>query len=186
MPTSTSTSESTSKPVYRPASAIRSTRTRRIFTLLLLVCLAVSLICVVYPLYVIRPFRAQGARELAAALMIERFEATITLVSMVAALAALLWYWPSEPRTRRRALAAVGAGFVCVLAALARVNVYELRFHAIDHASYAAASRVKLDKDEQVLAVKIGASTRAYPIRSLSYHHMVNDVMDTVAIVATY
>jgi hypothetical protein len=156
------------------------------FTLVLLACLAVSLICVVYPLQVIRPFRAQGARELTAALMIERFQGAITLISAIAALAALLWYWPSAPRTRRRALAPAGTGFVFVLAALARVNVYELKFHAIDHASFAAAPRVKLDKDEMVLAVKIGGSARAYPIRSLSYHHMVNDVMNQVAIVATY
>jgi hypothetical protein len=164
----------------------RSPRTRRMLTLVLLASLAVSLICVVYPLYVIRPFRAQGARELAAALMIERVQGAITLASAIAALAAVLWYWPSEPRTRRRVLAAAGAGFGCVLAALARVNIYELKFHAMDHASFAAASRVKLDQDEKVLAVKIGASARAYPIRSLSYHHMVNDVMDKVAIVATY
>jgi uncharacterized BrkB/YihY/UPF0761 family membrane protein len=167
-------------------TADRSPGTRRMFTLVVLVCLAVSLICVVSPLYVIRPFRAQGARELAAALMIERVQGAITLASAIAALAALLWYWSSERKTRRRVLAAAGAGFVCVLAALARVNVYELRFHAVDHASYGAASSVKLDKDEMVLAVKIGASARAYPIRSLSYHHMVNDVMDRVAIVATY
>src|ERR1700730_6110456 len=121
-------------------TADRSPRTRRMFTLVLLACLAVSLLCVVYPLYVIRPFRAQGARELAAALMIERIQGAITLVSAIAALAALLWYWSFEPRTRRRVQAAAGAGFVCVLAALARVNVYELRFHAIDHASYSVSS----------------------------------------------
>jgi Protein of unknown function (DUF3179) len=167
-------------------TANRPPRTGRMLPLVLLACLAVSLICVVYPFYVIRPFRAQGARELAAALTIERFQRAITLVSAIAGLAAVLWYWPSEPRTWRRALAAVATGVVCVLAALARVNVYELKFHAIDHASFAAASRVKLDKDEMVLAVKIGGKARAYPIRSLSYHHVVNDVMDKVAIVATY
>jgi hypothetical protein len=167
-------------------TANRSPRTQRMFALVLLACLAVSLICVVYPLYVVRPFRAQGARELTTALMIERFQGAITLVSAIAALAALLWYWPSAPRTWRRALVAAGTGFVCVLAALARVNVYELKFHAIDHASFAAAPRVRLDKDEMVLAVKVGGSARAYPIRSLSYHHMVNDLMEKVAIVATY
>ncbi len=38
--------------------------------LLLCACLLVSLICVAYPVYVIRPFRAQGVGELAAALLI--------------------------------------------------------------------------------------------------------------------
>ncbi len=44
----------------------------------------------------------------------------------------------------------------------------------------------KLDKDEKVIAVKIGASARAYPIRGMSYHHIINDVVGNVAIVATY
>ena len=29
-------------------------------------------------------------------------------------------------------------------------------------------------------------SARAYPIRSLSYHHVLNDMLDGVPIVATY
>ena len=46
--------------------------------------------------------------------------------------------------------------------------------------------RTKLDKSEKVIAVKIGAAARAYPIRIISYHHVINDVVDKTAIVATY
>src|ERR1039457_7055936 len=144
-------------------------RTRRISIVVLLACLALSLICVVYPIYVIRPFRAQGARELAIALVVMRFRSAATLISGVAAL-----YAP------------VGACFVFAIAALARVNVYELMFHPDDRPSFAAASRMKLDKDEKVIAVKIGGAARAYPIRNISYHHVINDVLGKVAIVATY
>jgi len=59
-------------------------------------------------------------------------------------------------------------------------------FHPDARPSFAAASRMKLDKDEKVIAVKIGAAARAYPIRNISYHHVINDVIDKVAIVATY
>jgi len=45
---------------------------------------------------------------------------------------------------------------------------------------------VKLDDDEKVIVVKIGDAARAYPIRSISYHHVVNDVVGQEAIVATY
>jgi hypothetical protein len=72
------------------------------------------------------------------------------------------------------------------MAFLARVNVYEIMFHPIGHPSFAAAADVKLDKDEKVIAVKIGTVARAYPIRGLSYHHIANDVVDKTAIVATY
>ena len=160
--------------------------TQRTFTVVLLACLVVSLAFVGFPMYVIRPIRAQGARELAAALVVARFRPTVTLLSAIAILAALIWYWREQPRKWRRMMAAVGAGFVCALAVLARVNVFELMFHPIGHPSFAAAANVKLDKDEKVIAVKIGASARAYPIRAMSYHHMINDVVGNVAIVATY
>ena len=161
-------------------------RTRRISIVVLLACLALSLICVVYPIYVIRPFRAQGARELAIALAVMRFRSAATLISGVAVLVALALYWRAQPRRWRRAFATAGAAFVCALAALARVNVYELMFHPDDRPSFAAASRMKLDKDEKVIAVKIGGAVRAYPIRNISYHHVINDVLGKVAIVATY
>jgi hypothetical protein len=161
-------------------------RTRRTLVVVLLACLSVSLICVVYPLYVIRPFRAQGVRELAIALIVMRFRSAATLVSGAAALAALALYWRAQPRKGRRAFATAGAALVFVLAALARVNIYELMFHPDDRPSFAAASRMQLDKDEKVIAVKIGGAARAYPIRNISYHHVINDVLDKVAIVATY
>ena len=50
----------------------------------------------------------------------------------------------------------------------------------------AAIQQVKLDPDEKVMAVRIGGQARVYPIRSISYHHVVNDVVDQRAIVATY
>jgi hypothetical protein len=37
-----------------------------------------------------------------------------------------------------------------------------------------------------VIAVRIGGEARAYPIRSMSYHHVFNDVLGPDAIVATY
>src|ERR1039458_5807168 len=86
-------------------------RTRRISIVVLLACLALSLICVVYPIYVIRPFRAQGARELAVALVVMRFRSAATLISGVAALVALALHWRAQPRRWRRAFATAGAAF---------------------------------------------------------------------------
>jgi uncharacterized protein DUF3179 len=161
-------------------------RTRWTFTLVWLTCLVASLICVVYPIYVIRPFRPQGAGELAAALVVARFRPLVTVISAIVALAALAWRWRAWPSKWRRVLPVIGTVFVCVLAWLARINVYELMFHPLDHPSFAAAPKVKLDKDEKVIAVKIGGQARAYPIRGMSYHHVINDVVGKLAIVATY
>jgi hypothetical protein len=115
-----------------------------------------------------------------------RWRPAITVISAVAALAMLAVYWRSELRTWRRILAAACAGLVCLLAALARVNVYELMFHPDTHPTFREASQVKLDRREKLIAVKIGGSARAYPIRAIAYHHVINDVVGRVAIVATY
>jgi hypothetical protein len=37
-----------------------------------------------------------------------------------------------------------------------------------------------------VLAVKLDGMARAYPIRSMGYHHVINDVVGQEPIVATY
>ena len=47
-------------------------RNWRLVWLLLAVCLLIGFIAVAYPMYVIRPFRAQGAGELTAALEVRR------------------------------------------------------------------------------------------------------------------
>src|SRR5260370_139235 len=75
----------------------RAQRRRRTFTLILLTCLAVSLVCVAYPIYVIRPFRHQGARELALALGVTRFRPIITVITSLAALLALIGCWRAQP-----------------------------------------------------------------------------------------
>src|SRR5580765_2652078 len=161
--------------------------TRRfVFGLVLLACLVVGLICVAYPIYVIRPFRHQGARELAVALAVSRFRPVVTVVAAIAAVLATIGYWRAGERRWNRVLTAAGAALMVVLAFLARVNVYELMFHPLSHPSFTAANEVKLDGAEKVVAVRVGGEARAYPIRSMSYHHVVNDVVGGTAIVATY
>jgi hypothetical protein len=154
--------------------------------LVILICLAVSIFCVAYPIYVIRPFRAQGPRELAAALLVLRYRSLAAIVSALVALGAAARFWRGGDRMWRRVLSAVGALLVCALAVLARVNVYELMFHPVGRPSFMAADASKLDKDEKVIAVKIGDAARAYPIRIVSYHHVVNDEAGGVALAATY
>ena len=154
---------------------------------LLIACLAVSLLCVVYPIYVIRPFRAQGARELMVALAVSRYRPVITIVSALVAVGAAAAYWRSRARGSGRIVMVAGAVFVCVLAALARVNVYEqLMFHPIGHPEFAPASAAKVDGNDKLIVVKIGSAARAYPVRMMGYHHVVNDTVGGTALVATY
>jgi len=153
---------------------------------ILVASLVTSFAGLAYPLYVIRPFRHQGAYELAAALSVIEIRPLVEAICVVLAVAGLACYWRAQPPRSRRILAAVGALAVGAFAALSQVNVYELMFHPDAHPLFAAAQQTKVDPDDKVLAVKLGGSARAYPIRTMGYHHIINDVVGHVPIVATY
>jgi hypothetical protein len=76
---------------------------------------------------------------------------------------------------------------VCLFAGLSRINIFEaMMFHPVDHPAFSSVEETKLDGQEMVMAVNLNGQARAYPIRSVSYHHIVNDEVSGVAIVATY
>jgi hypothetical protein len=164
----------------------RSRRNKLLYSWLLIVSLLVSFACLAFPIYIIRPFRHQGPRQLATALELIHVRAFVETICAVLALAGLGWYWQVQQRRPWRILAVAGTFFVCAFAVLSFVNVYELMFHPVAHPAFAAAHQAKLDPEERVIAVKLNGNARAYPIRSISYHHVVNDVVGQVAIVATY
>ena len=152
----------------------------------LIISLVVSGVFLGYPLDVIRPFRHQGARELAAALAMIQVRTWVELACVACSLAALYGYWPQEPRRSRRLWAAAGAFLVCVFAVGSRINIFELMFHPDTHPAFAPISETHLDSGDMVMAIKLGAASRAYPIREMGYHHVINDWLDGKPIVATY
>ena len=158
-------------------------RTRPILSLTLL--LFISLFLLAYPVYVIRPFRYQGPRELAAALLIIQYRPILEILCAAAALFILILAWRSVKPLRKVGLAILTV-FVVAFAALSRINIYEKMFHPLDLPTFSAASQTKLDPAEQVIAVQVNGIARAYPIRDISYHHIVNDTLAGRAIVATY
>ncbi len=142
--------------------------------------LAVALMFLGYPNYVIRPKRPQGAHELQAALFVLRFQHVAELLCAAIAWMVLVLYLQSRPKRRMGAIAATGAVFACAAASF--VNIYEIMFHPAGTPAFQSARDSKLDGDEKVLAV----NARAYPIRSISYHHVVNDIEGGVPIAVTY
>jgi hypothetical protein len=161
-------------------------RSRIKWTLLLWACFAASLFFLAYPVYVIRPFRHQGAAELKLALEVLRFRPLAMIVVIALAAFAGIQYWRAVRVWWRRALAVMAGLAVVGFAALSRINIYELMFHPVDRPEFAEPAATKLDGTEKVLAVHIADEARAYPIRSISYHHIVNDRLGGVPIAATY
>ncbi len=149
-------------------------------------CALVVLFGLIYPIYVVRPFRPQRAGELSAALTVMSWAPGLSVLAAIGAItcALLLWRRPAPGLAR---VLTTAIAFVSVAgAALTRVNVFELMFHRIEAPASVSAAEAKLDPDDMVLAITVQGQSRAYPVRMLAYHHIVNDVLDGVAIAATY
>ena len=165
---------------------MKTTTPGRRFLLYAVPCLLASFFLLAYPVYVIRPFRAQGVRELSVALFVARYRAPVMVALAAAVFAALIWYGRRERRWLRRTASGAAALAVAAMALASRVNIYELMFHPLGPPAFMAVSQSRLDGDEMVIAIQVGPVARAYPIRNISYYHIVNDLVDGVPIVATY
>lgn len=154
--------------------------------LLILLCSLLSLACFALPMYVIRPFRHQGARELAVALFVRQIGPALSSLCALAALAIVILTWKQMRgwlmRTGMLILLAIAIGG----AYFSRVNVYEIMFHHLDQPQFQTAQKAHIDKDDMVLAVRLNGEARAYPIREMAYHHVVNDTVGREPIVSTY
>jgi Protein of unknown function (DUF3179) len=139
-----------------------------------------------YPLYVIRPFRYQGPSELHVALGMIRWQTWLEPLLAACALVLAVVCWRASRGVWRKIVVVGCCVLACGFAALSRVNLYEMLFHPMERPSFSPANRASLDGGEEVIAVKVNGAARAYPIRSISYHHIVNDVAGGTPIVATY
>jgi hypothetical protein len=153
---------------------------------LLVAALALAFFAFGYPMYVIRPFRTQGPNELALALIVKRWSTVLGGCAVVAALACCVLLWRIAPRLRSRVLVVAAGSITILFAFLTHINVYEKMFHRIDTPQSTAAKDAKLDQDDMVLAIRVAEHARAYPIRMMGYHHIVNDRLGVTPVVATY
>ena len=145
----------------------------------------ISIACFAYPLYVNWPFRAQGARELAVALTVLLHGQVASLLCAIAASLLAIWQWPKW-RIAGRTATVAAAVLACIGTALTHVNIYEHMFHPDSAPSFEPGSEAKIDPTDMVMAVKVSGVSRAYPIREMGYHHIINDEVGGVAIAATY
>ncbi len=146
----------------------------------------VSIACFVTPIYVIRPFRHQGPTELALALFITRIGPWLSIVCAFGCAVLALRTFQKTSKWAVRSLVLVAAAIAVIGAWLTRVNVYELLFHHLDRPEFESAGRANIGLDDMVLAVRVQGMDRAYPIREIAYHHVVNDTVRGEPIVATY
>jgi uncharacterized protein DUF3179 len=144
--------------------------------------LAATLLCVVLivaPLLVALPPVRQTPAMLAAA------RAAGALAPFLSAVAAILAAWRLWRARTWRAAAVLCLAALC--AVLSRIHLLEWVFagaRGAETASMAAFHDIR-DSD-MVLGVVIEGRSRAYPVRYLAYHHMLNDRLGSTALLPTY
>lgn len=137
------------------------------------------------PALIIRPFRYQSPKALGLALVLREYAPFFTVVAACVTVGLAIWQWSRVRRWQKLALVA-GALLASGSAAMARVNYFEWMFHPVAQPGFQAANLSKLDSGEMILAVTIHQDVRAYPIREVAYHHIVNDVVGGVPVTVTY
>ncbi len=159
-------------------------RVRFVWFLLIVFALA-GVAAFFVPAFIIRPFAYQSPRGLLLAMAVRQRAPVVSLVAVIVCvvLTAILWQ-----RARKWSKVGLSAIMLVVTASavMSRLNYFEWMFHPVDAPLFEAESASKLGGSEMILAVRYGSDTRAYPIREMAYHHILNDVVQGVPIAVTY
>lgn len=165
-----------------------SQRTRRRLAgagLFLLVVLTLAALAI--PLWLIRPFAPQTPEGIAAAYVLRRWAPLGSLVAVAAALALAAFLWRNARWWSR---AAIVLAFVPLLGAAwqARQNIFETKMFAplAETRSTSVAEADWVEDGDPVLAVTLNGDAAAFPVRQVSYHHIVHDVIGGVPVAVTY
>ncbi len=137
------------------------------------------------PAFIIRPFTHQSPRGLLLAMAIRQRAPLTSLLCAIACLVLAALLWQSCAKWPRAALATILA-IVTVSAVMSRLNYFEWMFHPVVAAQFESESASKLANSEMILALRFGSDARAYPIREMAYHHILNDVVEGVPVAVTY
>lgn len=161
-------------------------RWKRIYPALwLFVASLAAVVIAAYPIYVIRPFREQKPAELERALWVLLYYKLflVALFGLIAIPAFLLWRrsgWASRVVLVPTVLIAL------IAAASTWFNPEELMFRPFGTPNYLTVQEAKIDPNDMVLVVTLGGDSRAYPIREMGYHHIINDRLHQLPFVVTY
>ena len=157
----------------------------------LLLCTVAALLLVLFPIWVIRPFVTQHPAGLAFALQCLRLAPLVTVLTLIAGLGAGLALWRVNRTAGKKRLATQAAVVTAVLlltasATLARINIFERMFNPVKSVKFLPIAGTVVDPRDMVMAVNISGQSHAYPIRTMAYHHVVNDLVGGLPVVATY
>jgi riboflavin transporter FmnP len=137
------------------------------------------------PAFIIRPFARQSVSGLSLAMALRQSAPLATLIAALVCVALAAWLWQFG-NVRRKIVLSTIVVLVLFSAVMSRLNYFEWMFHPVDSPQFEAEAGSKLSGKEMILAVQYGPDARAYPIREMAYHHILNDVVQGVPIAVTY
>lgn len=149
----------------------------------LLVCATVVLFFV--PAYIIQPFKYESARGLVVAMALKQYSPWLTVFTAGAALVVAIMLW-RKISWWKKAFLVLGMILTSAASVMARVDYFEWMFHPDTAPGFATIAHTSLGDAEMIMAVSFNGDARAYPIREMAYHHVVNDVVGGVPIAVTY
>ena len=152
-----------------------------------LVALAGFLVVAV-PVYLIMPFRPQPEWAVTLGYALERAAPVVTLLSALVIIGLVVSGWRSGGwGWVRRGGAVVLVLLSGATAWLARQNRFQWMFAPLPNPAFVRPSEADwISAGEMVLAVTVNGESVAYPRSQVAYHHLVQDSVGGVPIVATY
>jgi Protein of unknown function (DUF3179) len=158
---------------------------RRLSWLIFWISAAIALGIFLFPALVIYPFRRQTPSSLSLAMSLRQLGPLWTLVAGIVCVLFGLLLWRSA-NLRRRIVLSVVLLLVAFSAVMSRLNYYEWMFHPVGNPQFENESASSLGASEMILAIRSSDDARAYPIREMAYHHILNDVVGGVPVAVTY
>ena len=146
-----------------------------------------ALAVVMVPVMLIQPFAPQSPSSIELAYVLRRWSPWLTVVAALAGLALAIRLWREAPRLLPRLGAALLAVIVVATTWMSRQNHFEWMFAPLPDARFVrVADASAVAAEDMVLAVMARGDAVAYPVRQIAYHHLVEDSVGGVPIVATY
>jgi hypothetical protein len=149
-----------------------------------LLAILVAAATVITPYWVMRPFRSQGPTELMVALTTLRVAPWVLAAMVALALWMVVRGWSSG--WLRRIITVLALLVVLGGAALSRINPFEEMFAPLPRRELVALADAPWAADDVMMTVRVGEAVRAYPVRVVAYHHVLNDVLGDTPLAVTY
>jgi hypothetical protein len=160
---------------------------KRLLAIFLVLLTFASVLLVFIPAFLIRPFVAQSYSGLLISFTLRNLNPSLTLWLAAASILPVIYLWRKTSSLRGKSFVAVAAALLLAAAILARQNHFEWIFRPAPPANFMEASRsTHVGNKDMVLTVQMGHESRAYPVRILAYHHLLNDSVGDEPIVVTY